>query len=72
MGFLIHGPGGAVKLYFSVPVELYTVFLRPSRTVHCIIGAKNPGQNPGQKSAQKPSQTSAQKSGQNPGMPTMY
>jgi len=22
MGFLIHGPGGAAKLYFFVPVEL--------------------------------------------------
>ena len=25
MGFLIHGPGGAVKLYSSVPVGMYTV-----------------------------------------------
>ena len=69
MGFLIHGPGGAVKLYFSVPVGMYTVFLRPSRTVHCIFGTKNPGQNPGQKpgqkSGQKPGQKSGQKSGQN-------
>ena len=76
MGFLIHGPGGAVKLYFSVPVGLYTVFLRPSRTVHCIIGVKNLGQNPGQKSGHKPGQKSGQKSGQTsgqiPGMPTMY
>ena len=61
MGFLIHGPGGAVKLYFSVPVGMYTVFLRPSRTVHCILGTKNPGQNPGQ----KPGQKSGQKPGQN-------
>ena len=68
MGFLIHGPGRTVKLYFSVPVELHTVFLRPSRTVHCIIGAKNTGQKPGQKSGQK----SDQKSDQKPGMPTMY
>ena len=28
MMFLIHGPGGAVKLYFSVPVGMYSVFLR--------------------------------------------
>ena len=65
MGFLIHGRGRTVKMYFWVPVELYTVFLRPSRTVHCIIGAKNPGQNSGQKSGQKPGQKSGQKSGQN-------
>ena len=69
MGFLIHGPGGAVKLYFSVPVGMYTVFLRPGSTVHCILGTKNPGQNPGQKpgqkSGQKPGQKSGQKSGQN-------
>ena len=50
MGFLIHGfslvflrPSRTVKLYFSElytvfsdEVELYTVFLHPSRTVHCI------------------------------------
>ena len=65
MGFLIHGPGGAVKLYFSVPVGMYTVFLRPSRTVHCILGTKNPGQNPGQKPGQKSGQKPDQKSGQN-------
>ena len=53
MGFLIHGPGGAVKLYFSVPVGMYTVFFRPGSTVHCILGTKNPGQNPGQKPGQK-------------------
>ena len=68
MGFSIHGPGGAVKMYFSVPVGMYTVFLRPSRTVHCILGTKSPGENPhqkpGQKSGQKPSQKSGQKSGQ--------
>ena len=40
MGFLIHGPGGAVKLYFSVPVGMYSVFLRPSRTVHCFLEPK--------------------------------
>ena len=61
MEFLIHGPGGAVKLHFSVPVGMYTVFLRPSRTVRCIFGTKTPGQNPGQ----KPGQKSGQKSGQN-------
>ena len=40
---LIHGfpvvvldPGRAVKVYISVPVELYTVGLRPCRTVKCI------------------------------------
>ena len=69
MGFFIHGLGGAEKLYFSVPVGMYTVFLRPSRTVHCILGPKNPGQNPGQKfgqkSDQKPGQKSGQKSSQN-------
>ena len=42
MGFLIHGPGRPVKLYFSVPVDLYTVFSDP----------KNPGQKPGQNSGQ--------------------
>ena len=66
MGFLIHGPGGAVKLYFSVPVGMYTVFLRPSRTVHCILGTKNPGQNPGQKPGQKSGQKPGQKSGPKP------
>ncbi len=65
MGFLIHGPGGAVKLCFSVPAGMYTAFLRPSRTVHFIWGTKNPGQKPGQKSGQKPSQESGQTSGQN-------
>ena len=63
MEFLIHGPGGAVKRCFSVPVGMYTVFLRPSRTVHCIFGTKNPGQNPGQ----KPGQKSGQKSGRGGG-----
>ena len=50
MTFLIHGfpavflrPGGPVKLYFSVPVELYTVFSDP----------RNPAKNPSQKSGQK-------------------
>ncbi len=60
MGFLIHGPGGAVKLYFSLPVRMYTVFLRPSRTVHCIFGTKNPGKNPGHNPGQKPGQQSDQ------------
>ena len=63
MGCLIHGPGGAVKLYFSVPVGMYTVFFRPSSTVHCIYGqnpGQKPGQQPGQKSGQKPCQKSAQ------------
>ena len=68
MGFLIYGPGGAVELYCSVPVGMYTVFLRPSRTVQCILGTKSPGQNPGQKpsqkSVQKPGQKSVQKSDQ--------
>ena len=36
MGFLIHGPGGAVKLYFSVPVEPAKLY----------FGAKNPGLPP--------------------------
>ena len=63
MGFLIHGPGGAVKLYVSVPVGMYTVILRPSRPVHCIFGTKNPGQKSGQKSGQKPGQKSGQKFG---------
>ena len=56
MGFLIHGPGRTAKLYFSVPVGMYTVFLRPSRTVHCIFRTKSPGQNPGQKPGQKSDQ----------------
>ena len=47
---------------FSGPVDLYTVFLRPSRTVHCIFGSKNPGQKPGQKSGQKSGQKFGQKS----------
>ena len=34
-------------------VVVYTVFLRPSRTVRCIFGSQNPGQKPGQKSGQK-------------------
>ena len=48
MGFLIHGPGGAVKLYlsvpvgmytlyFSVPVELYTVLLGPKTLVKALV-----------------------------------
>ncbi len=65
MGFLIHGPGRAVKLYFSVPVGMYTVCFRPSKTVQCIFGTKNPGQKPGQKSGQNPGQKAGQKSGQN-------
>ena len=64
MGSLIHGPGGAVKLNFSVPVGMYCVFLRPSRTVHCIFGIENPGQNPGQKPGQQSGQKPGQKSGQ--------
>ena len=39
--------GSAVKLYFSVPVVLYTVF-SVQKTL-----AKHPGQKPGQKSGQK-------------------
>ena len=31
--FFVLRPGRTVKRYFSVPVALYTVFLRPSRTV---------------------------------------
>ena len=53
MGFVIHGflpcffrPGSVVQLYFSAPVELYTVFLSPGSTVHCILCPKNPGQKP--------------------------
>ena len=53
---LIHGcvprclrPGSTVKLYFSVPVALYTVLLHPGSTVHCIsvpkILAKNLANN---------------------------
>ena len=61
MGFLIHGPGRTVKMYFLDPVGMYTVFLRPSRTVHCILGTKNPGQNPGQKPGQKSGQKPGQK-----------
>ena len=48
MGFLIHGfpvgflrPGGKVKLYFSVPVELYTELSNPPNLT------KNPGQQSG-------------------------
>ena len=58
--FQLHGfplaffrPGSTVKLYFSVPVVLYTVFSVPETLV------KNPGQNSGQQSGQK----SGQKSG---------
>ena len=50
LGFL--GPGSTVKLYFCVPVVLYTVFSGPKNL------AKNPGQKPGQKSGQKSSQKS--------------
>ena len=57
MGFLVHGsslvflrPGRIVKLYFSVPVDLYTVFSDPKNL------AKNPGQKSGQKSRQKSGQ----------------
>ena len=47
MGFLIHTliflrPGRTVKVYFSVPVVLYTVFLRPSSIVHCIFCVPEP------------------------------
>ncbi len=38
----------------SDPVDLYTVSLCPSRTVHCILGPKNPGQILCQKSGRKP------------------
>ena len=40
-------PSGAVKLYFSIPVELYTVFSLPKTL------AKKPGQKSGQKYGQK-------------------
>ena len=46
MGFLIHGPGRTAKLYFSVPVELYTVFSDLNNL------AQKPGQRSGQKSDQ--------------------
>ena len=53
MKFVIHGfslaflrSGGTVKLYFFVPVELYTV-LSDLKNL-----AKNPGQESGQKSGQ--------------------
>ena len=52
-------PGSIVKLYFSVPVVLYTVF-SVQKTL-----AKNPGQQPGQKSGQKCGK-------KNPGTLTMY
>ena len=42
-----------VKLYFPVPVELYTVF----------SDNRNLAETPGQKSGQKPGKQSAQKSG---------
>ena len=63
MGFLIHGifntwswwscktsffgPSRTVKLYFSVPVELYTVFLGPKTLVKTLVKnlAKNPVKN---------------------------
>ena len=58
MGFLItwfspryfFRPGSTVKLYFSVPVVLYTIFSGPKTLV------KNPGQNSVQQSGQKSSQ----------------
>ena len=57
MGFLIHGRSivflRTVKLYFSVLVELYTVF----------SGTRNLAENPGQKSGQKSVKKSGQKSG---------
>ena len=37
-------PGSTVKLYVSYPVVLYTVFLRPGSTVHCIFYPKDHGQ----------------------------
>ena len=46
---------------------MYTVFFRPSSTVHCIYGfipPLEPGQNPCQKPSQKPGQKSGQKSGE--------
>ena len=46
---------------------LFTDFLRPGRTVHCIFWSKNPGQKSGQKSDQKPDQKPGQKSDQKPG-----
>ena len=61
MRFVLHGfrtaflcPRGTVELYFSVPVELYTVFS------DCKTLTKNPGQESGPKSSQILS-----KSGQN-------
>ena len=54
MGFLKHcflfaffGPGRTVILYFSVPVALYTVFLRPSSRVHWLLCPPNLGQKSG-------------------------
>ena len=63
MGSIIHGPGGAVKLYFSVPVELYTVFWGPKTLVRTLV--KTLVKKPDQKSDQKPGQKSGQKSAQN-------
>ena len=52
-------PGSNVKLYVSVPVVLYTVFLRPGSTEHCL--------------SQKPwPKTLVKNLAKNPGMPTMY
>ena len=54
MGFLMHGRSivvlRTVKLYFSVLVQLYTVFSIPKTLV------KNPGQKSGQRSGQKSGQ----------------
>ena len=53
------GPGRTVKLYFSVPVDLYTVFLAPVELYTALL-KQNPNQNPGQNPGQNPSPFKAQ------------
>ena len=69
LGFSLRFSSDPVKLYFSVPVELYSVFCDPENL------AKNPGQKPGQKSDQnllKIWPKSDQNLAKNPGMPTYF
>ena len=56
-------PGGTVKLYLSVSVELYTVFSDPKNL------AKNPGQKSAQNVAKNLAQNLVKNLARNPGRP---
>ena len=48
-------------------VALFSEFLPPGRTLHCICWSKDPGQKAGQQPGQKPCQNPGQKPGKKSG-----